>query len=335
MRHLTRLFQRSSKIFGKIRHDVLRPVLALPTELFIHIVSFIEHKRDLATLCLVSKTFRDICMPLLYRHVHIGTWQYQVETYSGIYKVLQWPSIIRVVVVLSVSLDNIRLCGRWNPNMHRFLLLRNRQCTCMSHDSSLGEVILSLRNLQTLSITCRLCRLSHGHEYLFKLNSPAPRQFKLHCYESTAFGKDTDSRSILLAPFMSQLAALSLDCEQTWRRSRWNRALSNEPLFQEAKGLSHLDTLVHNGSPFFDFLLSHCRIRRLYFIGSEALPAPMRAIRRSPGRLTHLFSPNLMYWLRLAMKGGIEPYIHLRFIAILKESCSDVGSSQIREDKLD
>ena len=194
----------------------------------------------------------------------------------------------------------------------------------MNHDSSPGDAILSLQNLQNLVILCKLCTQSHGHEYLFKLNSPALRQFTLRCYGSTAFGKDTDSRSVLLAPFMPQLTALSLECEQTKKRSSWNGVL-NEQLLQEADVSFHLDTLVHNGSPFFDFLLSHCPVQRLRFTETEVTEAAA-AIRRSPGTLTHLFAPDLISWLLPAMEHDIEPYINLRFIGPLGGLYGDVGS---------
>jgi len=289
-----------------MRHDVLRTVLesesAFPTELFIHIISFVEQKRDLVTLCRVSKTFRDICMPLLYRHLHIKTGKRHLETHSGIYKALQSPSITHVVVVLSVELDKNLLCRTKKPDI---------------------DGLPSLH-----PCTCTLCSQSHGHEYLFKLNSPALRKFAFHCYGSAGFGKDTDGRSVLLAPFMSQLIALSLACEQAGRDSRWNEALLNEQLLQEANGLAHLDTLVHNGSPLFDFLLSHCRVRRLSLSGGGTEEA-MATIRRSPGGLTHLFSPSMIYWLPPAIKHGIGPYIHLKFIGTLEGAYTDVGSSQI------
>jgi len=334
MRHLSRLFQRSSKFSGKRRHDpVLDGEPAFPTELFIHIVSFIEYQRDLVTLCLVSKTFRDICMPLLYKHITIKLGQNHLETHSGIYKTLQRPSITCMVVFLSISLNKGPLCGRLNPSWS--LLQRNR-CTCTSHDSFLGEVILSLQSLQSLIITCTLCCYSHGHEYLFKLSSPALRLFMFYCYGSTAFGGD--GRSVLLVPFMSQITTLSLQCEQTRLGNLlWNGVLA-EQLLQEANGLlSHLDTLIlHSGWPLFDLLLSRCRIRRLYFT-KRLFAVPVTAIRRSPGRLTHLFFPNLLYWLPRDMKLGIEPYIHLRFIGIVEVNYLNVGSSQFRfrENTLD
>lgn len=302
---------------------VLESESAFPTELFIHIISFVEQKRDLVTLCRVSKTFRDICMPLLYRHLHIKTGKRHLETHSGIYKALQSPSITHVVVVLSVELDKNLLCRTKKPDIDGLPSLH--PCTCTRYDSSLGDIILSLQNLRNLTIRCTLCSQSHGHEYLFKLNSPALRKFAFHCYGSAGFGKDTDGRSVLLAPFMSQLIALSLACEQAGRDSRWNEALQ---LLQEANGLAHLDTLVHNGSPLFDFLLSHCRVRRLSLSGGGTEEA-MATIRRSPGGLTHLFSPSMIYWLPPAIKHGIGPYIHLKFIGTLEGAYTDVGSSQI------
>jgi len=334
MRRLNHLFRRSSRISYEIRHGVLRRPLiqelvldAFPTELFIHIATFVEERRDLCTLCLVSKTFRDICVPLLYRRVHIGGWrQYRAETYFGIYQALQRPSIACVVVVLHIKLD-YRLCEIQDPIQipkgHKSP--RPRRCTCMSHDSLLGDAIPSLQNLQILTILCTLCSQSHGHEYLFKLDLPALRQFTLHCYESAGFGKDTDSRSVLQAPFMSRITVLSLECEQTKRRSRWNSL--DEQLLRETNTLSHLDTIVHNGSPFFDCLLSHRRIRRLCFPDREIGPY---AIRKSPNRLTHLFSSVLIFWLLRDMKLGIEPYIHLRVIGTVEGIYRDVGPSQLR-----
>jgi len=209
--------------------------------------------------------------------------------------------------------------------MDGFLLELNGCTTCQSHDASLGEVVLSLPNLQSLAMTCILCDKSHGQEYLFKLNSPALREFTFYCYGSAAFGSDTDDRSVLLATFMSQLTVLSLDCEKTRGNSRWESL--NEQLLRTMNTLSRLETLVHHFSPFFDSVLSHRRIRWLYFI-SSGIAAPVAAIRKSPGRLTHLFSPSLIDWLPQDRKFGVEPYIHLRFIGTITGIYPNAGSSQ-------
>jgi len=289
----------------------------LPTELFICIASFVDQKRDLSTLCQVSKTFMEICTPLLYSFVHIGTSEHTVETHFGLYEVLQRPSISHAVVELYVEFDNSSLCAEMrNPKNYG-------SCDCASHDSALGDVIRSLQNLQRLTILCNLCYECHGHEYLFELNSPALWLFKFRCYGSSAFGSDADDRSLLIAPFMSRIKALSLESWPTGYPMDWYEAVP-ESLLRETNALSDLHTLTHYDSQFFDFILSRCPVQRLWLVKGGRATAKA-AIRRSPGRLTHLFAPDLIYWLPREMGLGIEPYSHLRFIGTIGGTCRDVS----------
>ena len=269
-------------------------------------------------------------MPLLYRFVQIGKLRHTAETYLGLYNALQRPRIAHVVVEIHIKLERSRLCER--RNSERLRPQSYRRCTCFMHDSALGNVILSLRNLRTLTILCTLCDRSHGHEYLFKLNSPALRQFTLSCYGSFAFGMDLDDRSVLIAPFMAQLTALSLQCEQTRPVSRWDDR-QIEQLLRDTDALAQLDTLIHYGSRFFNCLLSRRPVKRLHLVRGN-LTMVREAIRGSPGMLTQLLSYDLIHWLPREMARGIGPYSHLKFIGTLMGIYRDVGPILTTDDTL-
>jgi len=297
------------------------------------IVSFVREKNTLLVLCQVSKTFRGICMPLLYNVVHIRPpWRpwHSSKTQTQLYQTLQTRSIAHGVTDLCVELDKMLLCELWDVQKKRPQFLR--RCVCDGHDRALGEAILSLTSLQALAIICRLCYKSHSHTYLFKLDSPTLRKFTFYCHGSTVLFKNRgrNVNSLLLAPFMSRITALQLDCEEDPPLAL--NSVPYEQLLQGTDNLSNLCTLSHNGSALCDLILSRRRVQRLSLVGwySEGHKA---AIRKGPGRLTHLFGRDVLHWLLREIALDIGPYRQLRYIGTVK-GIDPVGTVQSLNHKL-
>lgn len=293
----------------------------LPTELWILVAHFVRERSDLATLCRLSKTFRSICMPLLYKTISIGVIRKDVAVHLLLYRMLQVSALSQTVTEFSALLYQGIVCDKWNRDKARPSFLR--RCTCDSYERAMGDAIVSLHGLRSLKIICKLCAGSHSHDHLFKMDAPMLRQFTFYCFRSSKLFKNNGSEvSIVTVPFMSVITGLALGCEETRLYSLWNFDLYGG-LVRGNNAFSHLKTLRHDGSDFSDFVLSRSPVERLcvssrrYKLSRHYNVNVHFAIVRSPGTLTHLLSEDLSHWLPGHMMRNFEPYSHLTFVGTI------------------
>jgi F-box-like len=301
----------------------------LPPELFILIASFVEQDMDLAALCIVSKAFAAFCIPMLYKTIFIeGT---QTKLHLRLYHTLQEPRFSNLVTELSVSLHRDSVCGKYN---HKGVTLPfRRSCTCNAYDRLLGEAILTLSALESLTLWCTLCRTGHDHGYLLHPQVPMLRRFAFHCYTSGRFSNDLPVKSILLAPFMPKVTALVLECHAAMISS--SISLDDQAFIDNPNVAPQLHTLQYATefarSNLLAGLLAERPIQRLcidtsthHSHGAYA-HSLQSSLWKSPGTLSHLFSVDLLQWLPRAMTETIKPYRNLKFIGTITGSHTEVS----------
>jgi hypothetical protein len=286
----------------------------LPTELLILISSFIQQKSDLVTLCRVSRNFRSIVTPLLYRVVAVDTRPKAAKAAlrHPLYRTLRDPGISCLVTNLDFNLRADIVCDKLREaGMPDYL----RRCGCSRYNDALRKAVVLLKNLESLTIHCTLCRDSHDHDYLFDLNLPLLRQFRFRCYSKSS---QRTKKSILLLPFMDQITSLSLECSED--RIFPDKGDLLQALVERSDVAPNLRTLNVGGRRLPDHLLSHRPIERLCLNGflhgvlGQYMNGIHTRISQSPGRLSHLFSIDILQWLPAALRQNPEPYRHLRYV---------------------
>jgi hypothetical protein len=292
---------------------------------------FVRQRRDLVTLCRVSKQFRSIYTPLLYRFVAVDT-STKPAKFSAqlhLYKTLQDHTISHLITHLEVNLNGGIVCEKLNKSS--ILPSSLKRCSCRAYDEALGRAVVFLKNLESLTIYCTLCSGSHTHEYLFGLEAALLRQFRFHCYGSSREAKT----SILLLPFMPQVTALALECDEN--RLYPNQGDSHQTLVARPDVAPNLHTIRIGEGELSDHLLANRPIERLCFgssVGSfrrhRGVEHYMRTlhdnISQSPGKLSHIFAINILNWLSRAVKQDPDPYRHLRYIGTIMMPHTHVSS---------
>jgi len=307
--------------------------LRLPPELLILIMTYIHRKRDLASLCMVSQMFRNIAAPMLYRIVEIEPKGSDVDIAGHLilYRTLQDDRYSQFVIEFHCTIRRQAVCVNY---VHSTVKSHNssRCCSCDDYDRALGKALLCLSNLQVLDLQCQLCPLVHFHDYLHSLQAPKLRELTLTltcCGANSVEGPSKEPKSILLAPYMRNIAALALSCGYDWLRGK-TMEYGQYPL--EADILLNLRTLGHNGLDICDYLLMARPIERMCIAHAswEETPRLHHTISLSPGKLSHLFMANILGWLPRAMEEGLEPYRHLRYVGTIVFSRLEVFNSYLR-----
>lgn len=152
--------------------------MRLPTELFILIASQVQAREDLLNLYRVSKEFRRICIPLLYRvvdaHTSCGP---SFEAKLRLYGTLQDPRVSYLVMELRLELRRDSKCMEHSKKSLSGKRDSRRHCACDHYDQALGRALRCLRNLRVLVMICRLCRGLHTHDYLLQVECQSSRNY--------------------------------------------------------------------------------------------------------------------------------------------------------------
>ena len=303
----------------------------LPNELLILIASYTHRKRDLASLCLVSRIFRNIATPILYRVVEIiepkdstGT---DVARHFSLYRTLRDRRFSQFVIEIYCRLEGQKICAK---HVHPTTKGRpSRCCSCNDYDLALGGTLLCLSNLQVLDLQCRLCRWSHFHPYLYDLQLPKLKELRFTCRGSSRVNRPFEEpKSLFSTPYMRGVIALALDCDYSWLDGA---ATEHEPFRLDVDTLSNLRTLDHNGHTSCNRLLMARPIERMCVEQASWQKTPLLhdGIRLSPGKLSHLFMADILPWLPGAMRSDLEPYRHLRYIGRIVFSGTQVFDSHL------
>lgn len=149
--HLRNLFKRE-----EVQRSNCTP---LPVELWEHIASMLKtDKGDLARLCRTSQTLRAICEPHLYRSITIRARLGQLESLSS---TILNPRLANLITAFHISFLPTKI-RRQNRKMDIYGRI----------DKLAGQVLISLRNLQTLEHRCDACDSSTTcHQYLRHLET--------------------------------------------------------------------------------------------------------------------------------------------------------------------
>lgn len=157
----------------------------LPTELLLHIASYIDDTRHLARLCVASRTFHAIFLPTLYKTVFIDTRGLPPNT--KIRRQLAYfclPHLAPLITTLNVTLSRGTLCIRRSRTS---IWGKPAECTCDTYEGDLVKTLEWLSNLRALHVVCRLCvnrepgQYLHDHS-LLKKHAPSSG-FTLNCVQ--------------------------------------------------------------------------------------------------------------------------------------------------------
>lgn len=333
----------------RIAHNVAAPILILPTELLLHIVSYIEDIQDVGILSKTCKTFRLICLQRLYQRidpwcgliwfatdeVHTSNTQRHLKLFSA----LQYSHISPVVTTLKLALPK---CRKNMLSAFTEFWSGWSDC-CRTIETQLGCALLGLVNLQVLDITCALCPASRdaagwckAHAYIPKLAAKKLIELHLTCKEYPEERDFVQTRAMLSAECLQSITAL------TWKIPFHHTGdqLSEEDCENAIRGrLPFLEKLTYNVNPLLDRLLAIRDIRQL-----KCRPLDQvlhSALSNSPKK--HLVSllagdDETPFWYRdwvtpsdsfagwtHYLSADIQPYRYLRHLGVLNFIFAKVG----------
>jgi hypothetical protein len=254
-------------------------------------------------------------MPSLYRIVNLypDLTGPNVAIQLSLYHNLQNPQISELITEFRVTLFDDFICatrtnstGVWPPSLG--------QCSCDSYNRALGRALILMKNLRVLSIHCRLCFLKHSHDYLYHLETRTLAEFQFQCFRSNIpvqVGSRTSS--ILLAPCMSSITALALECDYDTLTRKTD---GYDQIKEMGEILPGLRIMSYTGGSLCASLLANRPIERLCALGQPTVPLH-ELISLSPGKLSHLFMFNLIEFLHSALTLDFAPYLHLRYIGTI------------------
>jgi hypothetical protein len=265
---------------------IVRPIkhVLLPTELWIHIISYLDGRNDLRALTRTSKFLRTLSLLALCRTVDMSSYkrhQWQSPIKLGARNLLQSPDVAAIVTNLRIYLTHdAYTCDAWSQPT----------CTCVWLDDLLGECLLATVNLEVLLFTCRLsCSINTDarHRYLEQLKTRKLRTLSFYCYcapHSTVQCKD-----ILAAPSSASIEAL-----------HWNAPSNYTGSGHDLQIVPNLRALYYQGKPLDAHLLAIHPIQRIC-ITSVNLPDESLedALLFTPGNFTHFSIADISKLARL------------------------------------
>ncbi|KAG8807978.1 hypothetical protein FRB91_003472 [Serendipita sp. 411] len=163
-------------------------------ELLMQIISYIEDLRHLQDLLIVSKIFRSIVEPVLYRVIKIGGVRgldLPPSKLGALYRTLEIPRIAGLVTVLKVDLNKWQHCFQCSRQLSRGVIARSvslyvaisAACSCDTLDREFGRVVVNLKNLQALSFSCYLTHRKgdHQHSWFATLQERELKELEIWC----------------------------------------------------------------------------------------------------------------------------------------------------------
>jgi len=256
---------------------------SLPTELWLLIISSVERKEDLLTLCCTSKQLRALSLPYAFKVVKLG--HDMTRTYGQL--ILVHESLRRLDVSSAISDFRIRI---WEPKCRQG---KGNLCSvCDKQDGLVGETLLALVNLEALEVTCQLCRTNSDtsgkrHSYIQQLRTRRLRTFKFHC--RMCFGADLDQREkILASPCLETVQIFSYGPDSSYPIHEQASAFMARPGV-----LQGVHTMQFYGTTLDGQILATRPIQRLHVrywhtIELDKASRLSQALSESPGKLTYL-----------------------------------------------
>lgn len=266
----------------------------LPVEIWDHIASMVMHKSDQNRLCQTSRTLQSICQPYLYRSIHI-TSTLEAGKIQSLAFTLHTPYIADLVTNINVRFD-----GCEYPKMN---------CRCNRLDELVGQVVVPLRNLQTLVYSCFLCTIGcYGrHEYLQKLETKKLTSLAIsHCF----CYDPKDSFPLQVISSLCMVNLVSLD----WCSMDYD---SLDPIHLALmKGKSYLPHLKEIACCGFTPFLPHFRKGSITVIRSYQDDSSLfNALLHCPPGPLHLYHEHLDRFLPDVVRNP-TPYLKLRKMGV-------------------
>jgi hypothetical protein len=289
----------------------------LPPELIAMVIDNVSDGRDLASVCRASKTLKAIAEPLLYGKIEVNS---------------------NFRYIPGVSMDGSQLFA-----LHKSLLDSDRSslvtdfrlylkdwqfycksrmirpgiragCHCDEYDDIFRNILSSLHSLRVLHFYCGLCRNpgNNRHGYLPRLDLPYLVVFQFVCHCSFTF---SSPQILRIAPYMATVTTLSLDWSSYW-------SIHEKHIVMEEGVLPNITAMIHNGTVSADSIVVARPISRIcrmkYDKDLSGYPHSLHhAVEASPGRLTHLYSSDLLEGLAEFLLESPQPYRHLTSIGTL------------------
>ncbi|KAG8758520.1 hypothetical protein FRC14_008013 [Serendipita sp. 396] len=296
----------------------------LPVELLMRIISYIGDIRHLQVLLLVSKTFKSIVEPVLYHTITIS----HLFKLPSLYRTLKAPRITEFVTVLEISLEYWNQCFQCRQQLRGGIIGRSASlsvtmsgtCNCDTMDQELGEIIINLKNLRVLSLSCHLTHRTgdHKHSWLANLQTHNLSELEFGCHAQYNWADEICVE--LLAPCMKKLTAVKLDGIMYGHMpSPWHPPRELDNL------LAHIDTLAYNEhSSLHTWLVSKRSIKKvvslLFFTLDQLLSSKLtQALVTSSSRLELLYTQNVHIWLPMQ---DPSPYLSLQSIGSISINSS-------------
>ncbi|KAG8867725.1 hypothetical protein FRC20_005060 [Serendipita sp. 405] len=299
----------------------------LPVEIFILIISQIHSSKDLSRLIAVSRLFRAITEPEIYRDMRINTpsidpRRIAVSTnkrLNAMFRSLRDPHLGSHIIVFRIRLDH-----HW----HCPVVAVPRADTlpgwcCVELDVELGGVVTNLPNLQTLSFYCQLKHTSYipMHTWLTNVKSAHFCELEMDCgYHKWQIA----DLHLLRAPCFSTLQALNLDTGPPDHRPSEEFLLLLE---EKNQFLPAIDTLAYNDVALGTWIVSNRPIKKIVGINNEgptSLPDHLTKtlIKNGRKKLDLLYGWDIQYWLP---EQNPTPYLNL----------TSLGSITVTQDLLE
>jgi hypothetical protein len=233
----------------------------LPTELWIAIVGFIDGRRELGRLCLVSKLFCSIAGPRLYESLARNGSRFKMEIHSLLIH-SQFENIINYISLKletwSLGYDQWKCCQQSKSE--------NSRCACDKLEERVGEALNNLPNLRVLRIHCFLCGAGayKRHRYIMTLQTKILQEVKINCSCSRM-----DEKTVV--------EFFEASCMDSVVRLGWQfqggtsvRGVHLDTALRNKETLPNLRQLYHGGDGLHDCLLRHRPIQRLTSTNTNA-----------------------------------------------------------------
>lgn len=181
--------------------DTVQIISRLPTELLLLILSLVEDVETLLTLYRTSGTLRFLSLPF-FKSMDLDSDLTHRSPFQWVtlYKSLRASPISGIITKFHAKIWKSH-SGCW----HRV------PCTaCDTLDDIVGELLLSMVNLESLYINCSLCRekANDRHQYLDNLVAPKLQAFAFDCSHCFKNARGWQYK-ILALPWLSTIQSLS------------------------------------------------------------------------------------------------------------------------------
>lgn len=202
--------------------------LQLPAEILEQIISYLscEDKETLSSLYCVSRTFRAIVAPVLYRRIDLIIDGSIIPKIGQLHRTLSSFSFISLTVELNVTLFS----GLIDKSSGERIIRGTPIDQCRELETIAGKIVAGFPNLERLTINCELYsrhELTLG--FLKHLSTRRLKALHVCCWGGT---KDVNALQILAAP-----------CMQTITSLRWSVPGDNG-LDRAWEGATHLPNLT-------------------------------------------------------------------------------------------